>query len=261
MLYVAGDELPGGESTGGAVYSSSASCSRTSPHRGVLKGFFLFPRPVGAGDPPVVRWVPSVLQWVFADITTADGPGSRAVTPSEARWCGAGSRSLLERENGRVRGWHSRAPSSGSSRSRAARLRGPLPRRRRGRSRSRAGGTGALYVVADRGTVPGRVLLVSVGVGVLGLLQGPPSSVAALGKRRRRVARVARRRRFDAGPPVEPPRSRCRIRHPRTRRGFFALLYVIEPPLLVAFFGSAIAVGSTVAAPLAGEKLGGEYGA
>jgi len=57
----------------------------------------------------------------------------------------------------------------------AARLRGPLPRRRRGRSRSRAGGTGALYVVADRGTVPGRVLLVSVGVGVLGLLQGPPS--------------------------------------------------------------------------------------
>jgi len=34
---------------------------------------------------------------------------------------------------------------------------------------------GALYVVADRGTVPGRVLLVSVGVGVLGLLQGPPS--------------------------------------------------------------------------------------
>jgi len=34
MLYVAGDELPGGESTGGAVYSSSASCSRTSPSSG-----------------------------------------------------------------------------------------------------------------------------------------------------------------------------------------------------------------------------------
>jgi len=41
---------------------------------------------------------------------------------------------------------------------------------------------GALYVVADRGTVPGRVLLVSVGVGVLGLLQGASfESVAALG--------------------------------------------------------------------------------
>lgn len=37
--------------------------------------------------------------------------------------------------------------------------------------------------------------------------------------------------------------------------GFFALLYAVEPPLLVTFFGSAIAVGGTVGAPLAGEKL------
>jgi len=119
---------------------------------------------------------------------------------------------------------------------------------------------GALYVVADRGTVPGRVLLVSVGVGVLGLLGASFESVAALGSAV--GAWLVWRGVADSTPA-----------HPSNRRevgagsvilglagGFFALLYVIEPPLLVAFFGSAIAVGSTVAArwPV---KLGGEYGA
>jgi len=262
MLYVAGDELPRwGIDRRRGLFILGLLLTYVALI-GVLKGFFLFPRPVGAGDPPVVRWVPSVLQWVFADITTADGPGfpSGHTFGSTLVW---GGFALIVGEGKRSRAWLAFAGAVVGIVSLSRLVLGVhyLVDVVVGVGLGLVV-LGALYVVADRGTVPGRVLLVSVGVGVLGLLQGASfESVAALGSAV--GAWLVWRGVADSTPA-----------HPSNRRevgagsvilglagGFFALLYVIEPPLLVAFFGSAIAVGSTVAAPLAGEKLGGEYGA
>ena len=115
---------------------------------------------------------------------------------------------------------------------------------------------GVLYVFADRGTAPARVLLVAVGAGVLGLIQGVTfESVAALGSG---VGGWLVWRGIADSTPA----------HPSNRReaaagfvvfglasSFFAVIYAVEPPLLVTFFGSAIAVGGAVVAPLAGEEL------
>lgn len=104
MLYVAGDELPRwGIDRRRGLFILGLLLTYVALI-GVLKGFFLFPRPVGAGDPPVVRWVPSVLQWVFADITTADGPGfpSGHTFGSTLVW---GGFALIVGEGKRSRAW------------------------------------------------------------------------------------------------------------------------------------------------------------
>lgn len=100
---------------------------------------------------------------------------------------------------------------------------------------------GVLYLVADRGTAPGRVLLVAVGAGALGLIQGVTfESVAALGSG---VGGWLVWRGIADSTPA----------HPSNRRevaagftvfglagGIFALVYAVEPPLLATFFGSAM---------------------
>lgn len=229
---------------------------------GVLKGFFSLPRPPGATEPPGIEWIPPILEGVFVSITTGDGSGfpSGHALGSTMVWGGV---ALVVVEKNLSRVWLGFAGVVVGLVS---------------LSRLVLGvhylvdvvvGVGlglvvlwALYVIADRGTDPGRVLLVAAVIGALGVPQGISfESVSAFGSAV--GAWLVWHGIADSTPA-----------HPSTRRevgasfavlglsgGLFALLYALEPPLLVTFFGSALALGGTVLAPLAGEKLHNRYGA
>lgn len=256
VLYVAGDELPrwGIERRRGLfvfglllVYVALI---------GVLKQFFLLPRPPGAGDPPVVQWIPALLQPVFADITTAEGPGfpSGHALGSTMVW---GGFALVVVEERLSRAWLGFAGG--------VVILVSLSRLILGVHYLIDVVVGAaiglvvlavLYVVADHGIAPARVLLVAVGVGALGLILGFTfESVAAIGSAV--GAWLVWRGVADSTPT-----------HPSNRRevsagfavlglagGLFALLYALKPSLSVTFFGTALAGGGAVSAPLAGEVL------
>jgi len=182
VLYVAGDELPrwGIDRRRGLFVLALLLTSVALI--GALKGFFLFPRPAGAGDPPVVEWIPSVLYGVFADTSTADGPGfpSGHAVRSTMVW---GGFTLIVAKDKLSRAWIGFAGAVVVTVSVARLVLGVhyLVDVVAGIGLGLVV-LGALYVVADRGTAPGRVLLVTVGAGSLGLLQGASfESVAALG--------------------------------------------------------------------------------
>lgn len=258
VLYVAGDEFPRwGIDRRRGLFVLGLLLTYVALI-GVIKGFFLFPRPVGASEPPVVEWIPSVLYPVFADISTADGPGfpSGHAFGSTLVW---GGFALIVAENKLSRAWIAFAGAVVVTISVARLVLGVhyLVDVVAGVGLGLVV-LGALYLLADRGTDPGRVLLVAVGAGLLGLPQGASfESVAALGSAV--GAWLVWRGVADTTPA-----------HPTNRRevaagfavlglagGLFALLYAVEPPLLITFFGSAVAVGGAVAAPLAGQKLVG----
>jgi membrane-associated phospholipid phosphatase len=261
LLYVAGDQLPRwgvdrrrGLFVLGLVLTYVALI-------GVLKQFFLLPRPPGAGEAPVIAWIPAIFQGVLASIATGSGPGfpSGHAFGSTLVW---GGFALVVFEDEFSPGWLGVAAVVGLV------------------SLSRlilgvhylvdvVAGVGlgvvvlgVLHVVADRGTAPARVLLVAVGAGAVGLLQGATfESVAAFGSG---VGGWLVWRGIADSTPT----------HPSNRReaaagfvvfglagAFFAVMHAVEPPLLAAFFGSAIAVGGVVVSPLAGEKLVDRYGA
>ncbi|WP_226040039.1 phosphatase PAP2 family protein [Natrinema sp. DC36] len=255
LLYVAGDQFPRwGIDRRRGLFVLGLLLTYVALI-GVLKHFFLLPRPPGAGEPPVIAWLPAVFQGVLASIATGSGPGfpSGHAFGSTIVW---GGFALVVFEDKFSPGWLGVAAVVGLV----------------SLSRLILGVhylvdvvvgvgfgvvvLGVLYVIADRGTAPARVLLIAVGAGALGLIQGATfESVAALGSG---VGGWLVWRGIADSTPA----------HPSNRReaaagfvvfglagGFFALMYAVEPPLLATFFGSAIAVGGAVIAPLAGEKL------
>lgn len=222
---------------------------------GVLKNFFLLPRPRGASDPPVIAWIPAAFQGVLASISTGEGPGfpSGHAFGSTIVW---GGFALVVFEDELSPGWLGAAAVIGLvSFSRLVLGVHYLVDVVVGVGLGLVV-LGMLYAIADCGIAPARVLLVAMGAGALGLIQGVTfESVAALGSGV--GGWVVWRDIADSTPA-----------HPSNRRevaagfavlglagGFSALLYAVEPPLLATFFGSAIAGGGTVGAPLAGEKL------
>lgn len=255
LLYVAGDEFPRwGIDRRRGLFVLGLLLTYVALI-GMLKNYFLLPRPPGAGEPPTIAWIPAVFQGVLASIATGEGPGfpSGHAFGSTLVW---GGFALVVFEDELSPGWLGVAAVIGLI----------------SFSRLVLGVhylvdvvvgvglgvvvLGGLYVVADRGTAPARVLLVAMGAGALGLVQGVNfESVSALGSG---VGGWLVWRGIADSTPA----------HPSTRReavagfavfglagGFSALLYAVEPPLLRAFLGSAIAVGAAVGAPLAGEKL------
>lgn len=70
---------------------------------GVLKGVFPLLRPPGAGEPPVVWWIPPMLEGVLADITTADGSGFPSACPLGSTMVWGGLVLTLERGPYRMR--------------------------------------------------------------------------------------------------------------------------------------------------------------
>lgn len=228
---------------------------------GVLKQLFLLPRPSGAGGPFVVEWLPSVLQRGVTHIATAEGPGfpSGHALGTTMVW---GGFALVVVEEELSRAWLALAG--------VVVVLVSLSRLVLGvhyfvdivvGAGLGVVVLGVLYVVADQGTAPARVLLVAVGVGAVGLLQGVSfESVATTGSAV--GAWFVWRGVADSTPP-----------HPSNRReagvgfavlglagGLFALLNAVEPSPLVTVFGAGVAGAGAVGAPLAGERLAGWAG-
>ncbi len=256
VLYVAGDEFPRwGIDRRRALFVLGLLLTYVALI-GVLKQFFLLPRPVGAGEPPVVEWIPPLFQPAFASISTGDGPGfpSGHALGTTMVW---GGFALVVVEDKLSRLWLGLAGAVVGIVSLSRLILGVhyfvdvvvgaglglviL---------------GGLYVITDRGTVPSRVLLIAVAIAALGLLQAISfEGVAALGS-------------AVGAWLVWHVIANSTSAHPSNRwevgtgfavlglaGGLFTLLYALEPPLMVTFSGSAIAVGGAVVAPLAGEKL------
>ncbi|NKE37861.1 phosphatase PAP2 family protein [Natronococcus sp. JC468] len=223
---------------------------------GVLKQFFVLPRPPGASSPPDLEWIPLVARGVVADMATATGygfPSGHALGStlvwggfalvvgrdrrSRARFALAGVVIAVVSLARLVLGVHYLVDVV------AGVLIGLLA-------------LGALYGIAAGGTEPARVLVVAVGIGTLGLGYGLTfESVAAVGSG---VGAWLVWRAVTATTSASPS-SRREVAAALVVFGLagslFALLYALEPPLSTTFFGAAVAAGGVVGAPLIGERL------
>lgn len=223
---------------------------------GVLKETFMAPRPPGAGTPPEVHWIPSALQGVFASISTGDGYGfpSGHALGSTLVW---GGFALVVGKETLSRAWLVLAGFVIAIVSLSRVVLGVHY------LADVVVGVaigivvlGALYEVTDHGTAPGRVLVFAAGIGIAGLIHGVTfGSVAALGSGV--GAWLAWRAVGDMTP--AHPSSRSEVVSGLAvlglAGGLFALVYALRPPLPVTGFGTAIAVGSVVGAPLIGNWL------
>ncbi|WP_114578862.1 phosphatase PAP2 family protein [Saliphagus sp. LR7] len=254
-LYVAGDTLPWrGIDRRKGLFVLALGLTYVALV-GALKAIFQLPRPPGAGTPPELVGLPSVLAAVVESITTADSPGfpSGHALGTTMVWGGLalvlpwGTRRkravvaagviLLVSLSRLVLGVHYLADVVAGMALGVVVL-------------------GALYRLSDDGTAPGRALFVAAAVGAIGVVvtltfDSVAASGGALG------AWVVWRAVADTTPA-----------HPTTRRevvaGFLVLgagaalfggLTATEPPLALTFLGAVVAGGLAVGAPLAGERL------
>ncbi|WP_324666159.1 phosphatase PAP2 family protein [Haloarcula sediminis] len=219
------------------------------------KNFFLLPRPPGAGEAPAIAWLPAIFQGILASIATGSGPGfpsghafgstlvwggfALVVFEDELspRWLGVAAVVGLVSLSRLVLGVHYLVDVVVGAGLGVVVL-------------------GVLYVVADRGTAPSRVLLIAVGVGAVGLIQGASfESVAALGSSVGGWLAWHGIADLTAAQPSNSREAAAGFLVFGLAGGFFAVVYAVEPSLLATFFGSAIAVSGAVVAPLAGGKL------
>jgi len=222
---------------------------------GVLKNAFMLPRPPGAGEPPPVGWVPPVLEPVLTSITTGDGSGFPSGHALGTTMVWGGVALVLDR---------------GSSRLRLGLATGVVVLV----SLSRlvlgvhyavdvvagvAVGGGVLvglYRLADGGTAPGRVFLLAVVVGSVGLFVGTTlDSVMALGGA---VGGWFGWRAVAERTPVHPSDRRAAIVAVvvgGAAGAFFGAVYALTPSLGVGFLGAVVAAVGVVAAPAVGERL------
>lgn len=254
-LYVAGDELPrwGIERRRGLfVFGLVVTYVGLI---GVLKSVFQLPRPPGAAEPVTLQWLPSTLTVVLDSITTADGSGFPSGHALGSTMVWGGLALVLHR-------------GSLKTRIGAASVLVVLI----SVSRLVLGvhyavdvvvgiglgviALGALYWLASSGSEPGRIFLVAVVIGILGLFVDVTfDSVAATGGA---VGGWIMWRGIAETTPA----------HPSDRRevlvgflvlglvaGLFGVLSAVKPPHSFTFFGSAVAVGGAVGAPLLGERL------
>lgn len=227
----------------------------------VLKNAFVHPRPPNAGIAPTIPWLPTILKAAFENAVTAEGYGfpSGHALGTTIVWGGAAL--LTEYRTRRNRLLLACVVVVLVSVSRLALgvhypvdvLSGAL--------------LGAivlfvLYRAGGQGTEPGRVFLVAVAIGVVGLSsQVSFDSVAAFG------SAVGSWLGWYTALNDEPPSS------PTVRTvalsavifaiagGLFAVLYVSEPSMAITFLGSTVAAGTTVVAPNLSERvrrLGGD---
>ena len=254
-LYVAGEELPRwGIDRRRGLFVLALVLTYVALI-GVFKTFFSLPRPPGAGEPPVVSWLPSILGGVFNDITTADGPGFPSGHALGSTMVWGGLALVLERKT-----YRTRLGIPGVVVALVA------------FSRLVLGvhyfvdvvvgivlglfALGTLYRLSDRGADPERVLLFAIAVGVIGLFMGVTfDSVTALGG-------------AVGGWLVWRGVAEATPAHPSSRRevvaGFvvfavmgalFAIVYAVTPLLILAFLGAAVSAGGAVGAPILGERL------
>lgn len=222
-----------------------------------IKAFFDLPRPPGAGEPPELLWLPAILTVSFDNFAIATGPGfpSGHALGSTMVWGGlalvikrgsfrrrvgvASGIILLVSVSRLVLGVHYAVDVVVGIGLGVLVL-------------------GILYRLANRGTDPGPVLLVAVGVGVLGLLVGVTiESMATFGGA---VGAWLVWLRIEHATPMHPSKQREII------GGFLVLgvmamlvglLVVYTLPIWLTVLVAAVAAGGVVGAPVLGERLGG----
>ncbi|WP_435178592.1 phosphatase PAP2 family protein [Halorussus sp. AFM4] len=221
----------------------------------VLKDVFMLPRPPGAGDPPALRWIPSVFAGLFTSITTADGTGFPSGHALGTTMVWGGLALVLDSGTYRTRAGVAGVVVVLVSISRlvlgvhyavdvivGVGL-GVLV-------------LGVLYWLADAGTDPERVLLVAVVIGGVAVLVHPSfDSLAAFGSA---VGGWLVWRSVADSTPAYPSTNREVI------AGFavvgivgslYGVVYALDLPLLVTVVGAAITAGTVVGAPRIGERL------
>jgi len=223
---------------------------------GVLKEFFMLPRPPGAGTPPEIQWIPSVFQGVFANISTGGGYGfpSGHALGSTLVW---GGFALVMGKDRFSRAWLALAG--------VVVVIVSLSRVVLGVHYLIDVVVGivigvvvlsVLYKITDRGINPSRILVVAMAIGVLGLLQGFTfESVAAVGSA---VGAWLVWRVVGDSTPAHPSNQREIVASLAVfglASTLFALLYSVKPSLLVTFFSTMTIVGGIVGAPLIGKEL------
>lgn len=255
VLYVAGDDPPGG---GVARRQGLFVLTLVLTYIALieaLKHSIVLPRPPGANIPPRVRGMSAMLEGVFTNITTAEGPGFPSGHALGTTMVWGGLAFVLDRGTRRLRFGIAGVVVVLVSISRLV-----LGVHYAVDVVVGAGlgivVLGVLYRLSDRGTDPERVLLVAVTLGIIGLAIGITlDSVATAGSAV--GAWLVWRGIADVTPA-----------YPRTRRemvagfvvlgimgGLFAIIYVSEPSYLLLFLGAAISAGGATGAPLLGKRL------
>jgi membrane-associated phospholipid phosphatase len=252
-LFVAGEEFPSlGVDRRRALFVFGLALTYVAVV-GALKGYFGLDRPPGATEPPALSWVPGALSPLLESATTAEGTGFPSGHALGTTMVWGGLALVVDWGTTRQRAAGAAAIIGLVSLSRlvlgvhylvdvvAGVAVGALV-------------LGALYRFADKGTEPGRVLGAAVVAGIVGLLTGVTfDSVAATGGAV--GGWVVWRAVADSTPARPTNRGEIAV-------GFtvlagagvlFAALEAFEPPLPVAFVGTALAVGGAVSAPLLGE--------
>lgn len=255
VLYVTGDELPRWGIPRRQGLFVLALVLTYIALIGALKHLFVLPRPPGAGTPPAVQGLPAILEVVFTDITTAEGPGFPSGHALGTTMVWGGLALVLDRGTRRLRFGIAGAVIALVSVSRlvlgvhyaidvvVGTALGVVA-------------LGGLYWFSERGTDPGRVFLFAVAMGTVGVAIGITfDSVAAIGSAV--GAWLVWRGIADATPS-----------HPTNRRevvagfavlgvmaGLFVVIYTVEPSYPLTFLGAAITAGGAIGAPLLGERL------
>ncbi|WP_424019089.1 phosphatase PAP2 family protein [Halorientalis pallida] len=222
---------------------------------GTLKPMFGFPRPPGASEAPAVGWLPPILAAVFENITTASSSGFPSGHALGSTMVWGGLALVLDGVRDRVRIGLAAVVVTVVATSRLVLGVHYLV--------DVIAGVGlglailaACYWLADGGTAPGRVLVVGVVVGIVGLfVDGHPESAAAVGAAV--GAWLVWYAVADAIPTLASTRREVIVGSVVlvVVGGLGGVLYVFGPSVPVAFVGAVVAGGGIVAAPLVGERV------
>jgi len=256
VLYVAGDRLAGGVDRRRGLFVLGLAFSYVALI-GVLKSAFMLPRPPGAGQAPLVWRGPPLLGPVVERVTTADGPGFPSGHAFGTTLVWGGVALVLDRGAFRHRLGIAAAIVALVSLSRLV----------LGVHYALDVVVGvavgavalvALYRLADGGTAPGRVLLVAVVVGSVGLFAGTTvDSVMVLGSG---VGGWLGWRAVAERTPARPSGGEAVLvgfAVVGTAGALFGAVYALRPSLGIAFLGAVVAALGVVAAPVLSEHLVG----
>jgi len=220
-----------------------------------LKPVFGFPRPPGASEAPAVGRLPPILAAMFENITTASSSGFPSGHALGSTMVWGGLALVLDGVRDRVRIGLAAVVVAVVATSRLVLGVHYLV--------DVIAGVGlglailaACYWLADGATAPGRVLVVAMVVGTVGLfVDGHPESAAVVGAAV--GAWLVWYAVADAIPTLASTRREVIVGTAVlvVLGGLGGVLYVFGPSVPVAFVGATVAGGGVVAAPLLGERL------
>jgi len=255
LLYVSGETLPGLQIDRRRGLFVLALLLVYVGLGGVLKGIFLFPRPPGATEPPTFAALPAALDGLFTSLTTATGPGFPSGHAIGTTMVWGGLALVFEISSFRRRLAVVSAVVGVVCTARLVLGVHYLVDVLVGATLGTIA-LGLLYALSEEGQFPGRVLLVAVGVGLVGLVHGATfDSVSAIGGA---VGGAVAWFGVADHVPAHPSKieeAGASFAVVLAAGLVFGAAYTIEPGSVVTFVVTGLAVATAVGAPLLGGKL------